>query len=172
MSNKHARDREIDRLKKYANALGVRVNLVQKDNHEDSGDWTTDGTHIRVFVEKHTTKTDIVLTLIHELGHHLWFIHEKERSPDLKFDQALSYPKEPVPKKYRKKILEIEQQGADYWDVIVKDVNIKIAKWKIDMTAEFDVWQYEVYYETGEFPSNKQKLDKHKELISKYKPKG
>ena len=172
MKTKHIRDREIDRLKRYANGLGVSVNLIYKDSHKDSGDWTTDGTQIRVFVVKNTTKTDIILTLIHELGHHLWFIHEKERAPDLKFEEALSYPGDNIPKKHRKKILEIEQQGVEYWDVIVKDVNIKIPKFKIDMSAEFDVWQYEVYYETGEFPDNDQKRAKHKELLAKYKPKG
>lgn len=171
------RDKEIERLVKYAEALGVKVTYIRKTPASfGEADWVIDGSEIRLYTRKNTNKTDLVLSLIHELGHHLWFIHKKERQPDLKFEQALDrenlvFEKKKVmtPKKLRKKILEIEKEGVKYWEVIVKDTNIKIAKWKINLQAEFDIWQYEYYYENGKFPKRPIRRLKRKELINKHK---
>lgn len=167
----HIRDREIDRLKKYATALGVKVTLsTQTSDNAVAASWTTDGSNITIYVNKSHSKTDTILSLIHELGHHLWFIYEKERQPDLKIEEALMYPiTKEMPKKLRKKIYNLEVESAKYWDIIVKDVDIKIPKWKIEMAAEFDIWQYEVYYKTAEFPTDEEQINKHKQLIQKYK---
>lgn len=169
---KHIRDREIERLRRYAQGLGVKVSIVYKPRIADSAAWTTDGSEIIVYTNNNQSKTDIVLSLVHELGHHLWFIHEKKRKLDLKFEEALSYESSPnynVPKRFRKHILDTEIAGVQYWDVIIKDVDIRIPEWKVKMAAEFDIWQYEVYYKTGKFPSNKEKVVKYKALTLKYR---
>jgi hypothetical protein len=169
------RDDEIVRLVKYAEALGVKVSYVA-GRSDACADWVVDGSEIRIYTSRMKAKTDTILALIHELGHHLWFIHKKERQPDLKFNEALDLvnlyadtTKTAVPKRHRKKIYAIELEGAAFWDVIVKDTNIKLAKWKIDLAKEFDMWQYQVYYETGKFPVRRVRRMYVKLLTKKYR---
>ena len=170
----HIRDKELDRLVKYAQGLGVKVTFKQipprKRNH-DAATWSTDGAEIDVFVKPTTSKTSIVLSLIHELGHHLWFIYAKSRKPDLKFDEAIEIDNrdKPTPKKVRKKILDVEREGVKYWDTIIIDTDIKIPKWKIEKSKELDIWQYEHYYETSKFPTSNEREAKRKELDIKYR---
>lgn len=167
------RDREIDRLLKYCEALGIKVVFVP--DLDGSAEWAIDGSEIRINKTRNTGKTELILTLIHELGHHLWFVYKKQRQPDIKFDEAITKQffaenrGGSTPKQSRKKILQIEKEGIKYWDIVVKDVDIKIPSWKIEMSKEFDIWQYEVYYETGKFPVRAVRRLKLKELTLKYK---
>jgi oligoendopeptidase F len=162
------RDREIDRLINYCQAFNIKV--IFNTEMDSDAEWTLDGTEIRINRTRNSNKTDLILTLIHELGHHLWFVYKKERQPDLKFDEAITREffsenrKSNTPKRLRKKILDIEREGLRYWDIVVKDTDIKIPTWKIEMQKEFDIWQYEVYYKTAKF--RRQKL---KQLVNKYK---
>jgi hypothetical protein len=169
------RDREIDRLVKYCQALGIRV-VFTSDLDGSSAEWAIDGSEITINKKRNKIKTDLILTLIHELGHHLWFVYKKERQPDMKFDEAItreyfSNDKKLTPKRLRKKILEIEREGLRYWDIVIRDVDIKIPSWKIEMQKEFDLWQYEVYYQTGKFPVRRIRREKLKQLVAKYKVK-
>lgn len=168
------RDDEISRLVKYAEALGLKVSFI-RGQADGAADWVIDGSEIRIYRANNHSKTDLILSLIHELGHHLWFIHEKERNPDLKFEEAIERENlveenlaRITPKKLRKKILNVEEEGIKYWDIIVKDTQIKIPTWKVEMAKEFDIWNYQVYYKTGKFPSGKQRKDKIKQLLMKY----
>lgn len=171
------RDEEIKRLTHYAKGLGVKVIIYSKSSPDSDGEWHLDGSLIEIY-SGGQSKTQTVLTLIHELGHHVWFIHEKDRQPDLKFDEAISREnlvaetdeKNITPKNLRKKIYEVEAASATWWDAIVKDTNIKISKWKINRQKEFDVWMYEMYYENGTFPKGRETRSKFKDLTMKWKP--
>lgn len=173
------RDDEINRLVKYAEGLGVKVKFFFTVNPLADAEWTLDGTEIRIYRKKHQSKTDIILSLVHEIGHHIWFIHKKDRQPDLKFEEALDRQNlfdtdltaTPAPKKFRKKILDTEKDATVWWDIIYKDTNLKIPKWKLDVAKKFDIWAYEVYYKTGFFPNKKEKKMKHKELTMEFKNK-
>lgn len=172
------RDDEIKRLIKYAEGLGTKV-VISSADIPDSAAWTTDGSRIEIYKKSQRSKTELILSLIHEIGHHLWFIHERDRNPDLKFDEALDRQnffeedvyKTPPPKKMREKIYKVERDSAEYWEIIYKDTGLKIPIWKLQVAKELDVWIYEVYYQTGHFPSAKAKLEKKKELVKKYKNK-
>jgi hypothetical protein len=174
------RDDEIQRLIHYAKGLGTKVVIYNKDNPGASAEWTIDGSAIEVY-SKGMTKTDIVLALIHELGHHVWFIHEKNRQPDLKFEEAIDREnlvqevadkKNLTPKHLRKKIYDMELAGTEWWSTIVADTGIKLPEWKIKMQMEFDMYMYEQYYENGVFPRRKDKIVKLKDLKEKWKPRG
>lgn len=173
------RDEEIKRLIHYAKGLGVKVIIYNKDDPNKAAEWALDGSTIEVYSEG-MTKTDIITSLIHEIGHHVWFIHEKNRQPDLKFDEAITRDnltqkvkdkKNLTPKHLRKKIYDVELAGTQWWGTIIKDTNIKIPTWKVDMQMEFDMWMYEQYYENGVFPKRKDKVQKFKFLKEKWKPK-
>lgn len=175
----HVRDEEIQRLILYAKGLGVKVIVYNKVKEGAEAEWTLDGTTIRVYAGPRKSKTDLILDLIHELGHHVWFIHEKDRQQDLKFEEAITrenlFETEtdiPTPKHLRKKIWDVEVAGTAYWDIIVKDTNIKISPWKIEAAKDMDMWMYEMYYENGHFPKGKMLRDHYREVQSKYRLKG
>lgn len=174
------RDEEIKRLTHYAKGLGVKVIIYSKNDPDAAAEWTIDGSLIQVYAGPGTTKTDIVLSLIHELAHHVWYIHEKDRQPDLKFDEALTREnltaevkdkKSLTPKHLRKKIYDVELAGTKWWHIIAKDTDVKIPDWKVDMQMEYDMWTYEQYYENGIFPKRSESKKKLKELKGKWKPK-
>jgi hypothetical protein len=172
------RDNEIQRLIHYAKGVGVKVVIYSKSKKGSEAEWTLDGTQISVYAGKNKSKTSVILDLIHEIGHQLTFIHERNRKPDMKFDEAISrenlYQVEtsiPTPKKLRKKIFDVELAGTAYWDIIVKDTDIKIPKWKIEASKEFDMWMYEMYYINGHFPKGKSKKDHWREVAAKHKNK-
>lgn len=172
------RDKEIERLVHYAKGLGVKV-VFSRKNSEDSANWTLDGTEITVFPSQQDSKTDIILSLIHEIGHHVWFIHEKNRKPDLKFEEAISVQnlvetedrKKPTPKKLRQKIYEVELASSQWWETIYKDTNMKFPMWKLHAQREFDVWVYEHFYKNGHFPKRIEKKEKWRSIKEKYKVK-
>lgn len=174
------RDEEFKRLTKYAEGMGLKVKIQTKGRASSAAEWTLDGTEITVYrTDKSISKIDMVLSMIHEIGHHLWFIHQKERLPDLKFDQAIEIEnlvqdrvrKVPAPKKLRKKILSVEIAGTRYWEVIYKETNCKFPIWLLHEAMEFDIWQYEHYYKYGKFPNRLLRREKSKELRLKHRPK-
>lgn len=174
------RDEEIQRLVHYAKGLGVKVVFSsRKDDTDAAAEWSIDGTEITIFTKKQDSKTDTILSLIHEIGHHVWFIHEKNRQPDLKFEEAISIQDlvetedrdRPTPKKLRKKIYEVELASSQWWETIYKETDMKFPIWKLHAQREFDVWVYEVFYKTGHFPKTSQKREKWKTIKEKYKEK-
>lgn len=171
------RDEEIQRLIHYGKGLGVKVIIYSKGKRGAAAEWTLDGSQIQVYAGANKSKTDIILDLIHELGHHVWFIHEKNRQPDMKFDKAITRENlfqvdtdVPTPKHLRKKIWDVELAGTAYWDIIYKDTNIKIPTWKLQAAKEFDMWMYEMYYENGHFPRGKDRRERYLEVQAKYRP--
>ena len=171
------RDDEIQRLIHYGKGLGVKIVIYNKTKAGSAAEWTIDGSLIEVYAGGNKSKTTIILDLIHELAHHIWFIHEKNRQPDLKFEEAIDranlYQIETdaiTPKHLRKKIYDVEVAGTGYWDIIYKDTNLKIPKWKVEASKVFDIWMYQVYYENGHFPKGKVRSDYYKEVQAKYKP--
>lgn len=168
------RDEEISRLKKYAQALGLVVRIIHNPN-EDSAAISLDGTELTINEYHNKTKIETILSLIHELGHMLHFIHEKNRAHDIKFEEAIdrqnlhemNLSKTPPPKHLREKILQVEKLSADWWDIIYKETKCQFAYWRLELARKFDIWQYEVYYETGSFPSKKERKQKYKEFKKK-----
>lgn len=156
--------------------MGVKVSFSGQKSG-DAGGWLLDGSEILIYKKHQSSKTETVISLIHEIAHHLWFIHEKNRQPDLKFEDAIHRQnlfedeiyETPAPKTLRKKIYDVEVAGTQYWETIYKETNLKFPKWKLYASMEFDTWMYEVYYETGEFPNRKEKIEKNKEINNKHK---
>jgi hypothetical protein len=132
-----------------------------------AAEWSLDGTEIVIYVTTQCTKIEKILSLIHEASHMKGFI-DNDRKNDPKIEEALSSEEEK--KIYRKRILDMEVADAVYWEDIYKDTNCKFPIWKLKAQKDFDIWQYQVYYETGRFPKGKEKQAKLKEL--KKKPRG
>jgi hypothetical protein len=171
------RDREIQRLISYAIGLGLEVIYDSTTKTNAAAGWALDGSEIIIYTNTKQSKTDIILALIHEISHHLHWIWEKQRKPDFKFDEAVTRElllennetTVPTPKRLRKKILDIERAGIVYWDVVYRDVGLAIPLWKLNVYKEFDIWQYEVYYQKGKFAPRAERRAKLKTLTEKYK---
>jgi hypothetical protein len=172
------RDEELSRMTSYANGLGIKVTFVrdQRRNKKspDYAYWTSNPPEICIYVTKHNSKTQVILTFIHELAHHIYWIHNnKPEIPHAYVLEAERKKKDPfILKSERKKILEYERSGIDYMKTIAVELNLKIPLWKVEMAQEFDLWVYEYYYETGHFPVKNISDAKREEMKDKYQPKG
>lgn len=161
------RDEEIKRLIKYAQGLNTQVSIIKgKPHRTEEAEWAIDGSQIIVYTDSSTSKINIILSLIHEIGHHLAHIYKNDRKVDEKLEQALD--DEDESKRTRRKIYNWELEGTKWWETIYKDTDCKFNINKLYISREFDLWQYEVYLETGRFPSMGQKYDKRKQLKNKF----
>lgn len=164
------RNREIERLVKYAQSLGVKVIFSNKKCPDTSAEWTLDGSEIYIYTKKQYSKTDTILSLIHEIAHMLNHIHRNDRQRDEKFEEAIdASDADGAAKRHRLKILRVEKQGTQYWETIYKETNLQFPLWKLYAAMELDVWPYEIYVETGGFPTVKERKKKRKELKIKHK---
>jgi len=162
------RDEELKRLVKYAQAMNVRVSFKPQHNVDADADWTTDGKEINIYDSSKKSKVFLILCLIHEIGHHCQFIHGNDRKVDAKLDEALASEEEK--KSYRKRIYDWEVKGTGWWESIYKDADLKFPIYKLYIERDSDLWMYQTYYETGKFPTKKDKREKRKELKRKYRP--
>jgi len=168
------RDREFNSLLLYAKSLGIRVTVHNKKGSDCLAFWLTDGSAINIYKNTIGNKTNLVLTLLHELGHHLDYVHTKKRNVSNRLIDAWGRENTKEKKtslKTRKLIYNDEVAGTQWWDAIIKEVQIKIPKWRIDLQKEKDLWMYEVFVKTGDYPDNKQCKEKSKELKQKWKGK-
>lgn len=162
------RDEELNRLIRYAQGMGLSVRFKPYVPYSSTAaSWTTDGTELTVYTSPKDSKIDMILSLIHELGHHKAFI-KKNRKIDPKIDKALD---DDSKKKHRKLILEYEREDTQYWEEIYKDTNCQFNINKLYKQRELDIWIYEVFYEYGEFPTQEEQREKRIELTKKYKVK-
>jgi hypothetical protein len=72
-------------------------------------------------------------------------------------------------KESRKLIYLDEKNDTQYWEQIYKDTDCKFPIEKLYVQMDHDVWVYERFYETGEYPTNRERRDSFKELRLKYK---
>jgi len=170
------RDEEIQRLANYIKGLGLEVTFSSKKS-DAAAHWYLDNTGIVVFKKNNSTKIETVLSLIHEIAHAKHNIHEKDRQLDLKFVGALDHvdkaelEETDSKKKQRKIILNNEIAGTKYWHEIYKETNMQFPIWRLEAAMEYDIYQYQVFYETGSYPSFKERKKKSKEVTNKYRRK-
>ena len=155
-------DKEIARVEKYIAGLGIKLNKL-KLSKDSYASWSPNA--IDIFVDEHKTKIDLILTLIHEIGHQLYFMHnEKPQIPE----EVLLEDKE-MTKAQRKKIFDYESAGISLMPTIAIELGLKIPLWKVYLQSELDLWVYEYFYLNGSYPIQKLRKLKKKELVKKYK---
>lgn len=160
------RDSELKRVKKYAQALGIKVTFKKQGALDPEADWTLDGTSITVYLRPNQTKTQIILDLIHELGHHQEWVYRGRKTP-IRLDTALS--RETPTKAQRKEIYEDEIKGAGYQLLIYKEIGLTIPKWKVEVERDLSLASYRYFWLEGNYPTRAWLRVKRKELIKKYK---
>jgi hypothetical protein len=159
---------ELERLKKYAAGLGIKVTMTTRDSPENSAEWVTDGSEIIIYQTDKHSPLMLCLLILHELAHHMAWIYTG-RKGDLKTDRALDAAStlekgEVLDKKYRKAIYESERDDSKYQLIIHHEIGSKISVKRLQEEIDYDVWVYRYYYLKGKWPTLKEKKQKRREL--------
>lgn len=170
------RDQEIQRLVNYIKGLGLKVTFSSKKS-DGAAFWYIDNTEIVILTKNNESKIDTVLSLIHEIAHAKHNIYEKNREVDTKLEDALDHIDEAeqsetdTQKKQRKVILNHEIAGTRYWHEIYKETEMSFPIWKLDAAMEYDVYQYQFFYENGQYPPYIERRKRRKEINKKHRSK-
>jgi predicted SprT family Zn-dependent metalloprotease len=165
------RDSELKRLENYGKSLGITITLdsVSK-NSPDDGYFAviSKKPYIHIFRNNHTSKIEVILTLLHELAHYLSWVY-RGRKNSKKINQALEAMAKPnqVPKNLRKIIYDLEVSDSEYQDLIVKELNLKIDNSIHAKQKELDKWMYYYFYENGTFPEQEEINNKRAAIYAK-----
>jgi hypothetical protein len=168
------RDEEIKKLLHYAKALGVKVTIRHYQKLEDMGEFGSEGPKMFININKkhHASKTELILSLLHELAHAKFFVLNNRPLSDgwiLEHEREIKSRK--LSKKLRKEMVDFELDSLDLMNNISTELNIQLPKWKILRQIEFDKWMYSYYLEHAEFATKTNWEPKWKELTKKYKGK-
>lgn len=152
------KDRDIKKLRVYARKLGLSVYKHPASRYTGAAEYVT-GNSITIFGKR--TKTDIIMSYLHELGHHLdWLKVGTSKTDIIALDYlnqgAMMGKRNDIPKKYRKKILQIEQSGVKYMTEIHKKLNLEISFKKVKQQQQDDLFDYIILYKKGRFPNTKE----------------
>ena len=174
------RSEEIRRLEQYAKGLGIIVRYERhKRGNKSAAQITVLDRHTSemvIFYDSRTTKTDIVLRIIHELGHQLSWVYRGRNDPQSLIDalsaESLRKPGDPpIPKHQRKLIYEMEKHDTQYWDNIITELGINLKEEIVKIEKELDIWIYRHYYLKGGVPTLAQIRKKYDQLARKYAKK-
>ena len=175
MKNIRGVDKDLQKLKNYAKSLGLKVKFVKHKRDNPAAWWCPDTKAITVSHRPYRPKVDVVLILLHELGHQLDYVYHK---PTKLEDEAHSQDwlrksnkDKPIAKKYRKAIYESECRGIAFMDTIAKELNLSIPMWRVYCDQEWDRWNYKYYYIHGKYATKREMLAKAKELRKYYRSK-
>jgi hypothetical protein len=168
-------DKELQRLVQYGKGLGLTVLFKPyKKGSLTGGEYDGIGKEITIYSTSRTSKTDMLLILLHEFGHHLDFIYKGKRDPKklieaLNKEDARKPNDPPLARGHRKYIYDCEMAGTAYMPVIAREIDLKIPMWKVEAEMELDRWIYRIYLQTGKEPKLKEIKTKRRELRNKLK---
>lgn len=167
------RDNEIKRLINYANGLGCKVTIYNRPNKSyiaacivahDAPELS----EIKIYYGHRMSKTNLVLTLVHELAHLKSYIKNDYKL--LNSDVTISkYKEDKMPRWARKRIFEYEREDMKLWDEIIADCNIRINPKRIAMQKALDLLPYCYYYLKGKYPKGTEKTHLVNEIKQLFK---
>lgn len=161
------RDEELKRLVKYAEGMGAKVVFKPSDpTHNARAEWSIKGDLITIYSKPTDSKLSLILSLIHEIGHHVSFIEDDNRIHPKGLLEALNQESAglPLSKHQRRLILKSELMGMRWWDSIYNSTNMKFPRYKLYLEREYDTWYYNFLFQVGRDPTRKEKNVKLKQL--------
>lgn len=147
-------------LLKFLRKNRLKIKMISPKKYTRGLPWGTFSLRpleIELYVNKAKSQTDLLLTLLHELGHYMDYKRGNKQIPDawLLEDQRMSDYDPKLTKKQRKTIYLDEVKGIKLMPEIAKELDLKIPKYKIYANMWFDIWSYRYYYDTGNFAPDK-----------------
>jgi len=170
------RDEEIKRIVKYSEGLGIKVRFLPFVKGCGGAEWDMITQEINIFQTKSQTKTETIINLLHELGHHLdWIYNNKVISDEV--TKAFTLLNEgniygvrtDIPKKYRRIIYKEEKAGIEYMSIIHKELDLKLPLWKLKRRQALDLYDYEMLYKKGRFSTQLEYTIYKNEITDKFK---
>ena len=170
------RDEEIKKLINYAKSLGLKVYFDSKGT-DACASWAIDGSSITIFTKNNKNKLSTILSLHHEISHHLYHVKVNKRKIDQGVKKAVNLHdknvenkvKTPILKKHRNNIFRFEKNSAQFWPTVYKETQMKFPYWKLLAQMEIDVWYYDCWAKSGMFPDKKSQSLKLKQVSVAYK---
>lgn len=165
--------RDINKLKEYAKAHGLRVYLRKGKRGSGSAEYTI-GKSITLFINSKTTKQHIILSLLHELGHHLDLVRngpDDEKTNDaqeLLVLGSMDEVRDDIPKSARKLIYKQEFRGISYMEHLAKYLNLEIDMKEVSLQQKLDIYAYKFFLDKARFPTIPE-INKHKKEIKRGK---
>jgi len=165
----NSKDRDIQKLKDYANTLGLTV-YFRPFTKATGGAEYLEGKYISIFTNKKTSKDEIILSLLHELGHHMTYLH----TPGTQMSRAegdalialnagnMMGARPDMSKEHRRIILQIERDGIRYMSKIHKSLKLEIEFWKVKHQQELDLFDYKMLYHKGRFSTTAEMKELYK----------
>jgi hypothetical protein len=152
-------DRDLNKLYKYINQLGLKLYIKKFSPFDGEAEYIVDQS-ITLFVNSKTSKASKILSLLHELGHHLDFIARKESKEETNALLALNKgqmtgERSDLTKKQLRVILKLEKAGVKYMTQIHKSLNLEIPFYKVKHQQEMDLFQYKFLYTHKRFANSK-----------------
>ncbi len=152
------KDKEVQRLVQYAKASGLTVTFKQAIAGAGiGGEYDGVNKEITVYTHSALTNADVILVLLHELGHHLDFIYKGKRDANtlleaLTKEDERKLGDEPIPKHFRQYIYDCEVAGTYYMPVLARELDLKIPLWKVEAEKLLDRWIAKRYLLSGDTP--------------------
>lgn len=169
MSKLSVRKREMQRLILYAKGMGLKVYVrPYKAGSFKAAEWALDGTELWLYVRPKESKVSLIISLIHELGHHKDFIHRGRRI-DKSFYAIVDKKDSDKTPSERKMEYDTEMRGTRYWREIYHESGCSFSIWKLYAQMEIDMWHYEHFFKTGRDPSTLQARAKRKEVKARHR---
>lgn len=168
------KDKEVRRVIRYANSLGLKVRFKKEGAGRVGAEYVQEDKRITVYTIPAYNRTDIVLMLLHEIGHHLDFIHRNKRDSKrlgvaLERENNRKPGDPPIPRTYRQFIYNCEYAGTEYMPTIAKELDLKIPIWKVLAEQRLDRWIYLRYVSSGDLPSLDEIIMKRREYRRFYR---
>lgn len=165
----HIATREFDRLVKYAEGLGIQVIYKYDSKSKYAAQFIfTDPPTIELVINKRHATTDLILAMLHELGHYHDWVNTGKREPSVIYAKEHSE----LNLTERKILYQTERKATILAIKTAEHLEIKFPKmWRIKQESAYDRWFYRYYVKTGEYPDKKMYKKKQKDLYRKYKDK-
>jgi hypothetical protein len=160
--------KDIRKVENFARYLGYKVRYLKPDNQEDAGIFDYDKQEIVIYTDSRTTKTDILLVLMHELGHGLDYIDLGKPDPST-LRGEFSTPMRKMTKKQRRRLLELEKKAIDYMLTIWYGLRLKLPRWRVTAEQEYDRWMYTRFAKDGLFPTSGESASQREKILATHK---
>lgn len=154
------RDREIDRILKYAAGLGIKVEFIARKRGAGAAEWDNDPPCIRVYGAKHISKVNLICCLLHELGHHMDWIEQKRKVSDevvkayAQLNQGHMFGTRPDLTSTDTAVILCEEMAAVTWmGKLYEILQLTFPLYKLREAQLLDVYAYHILHRKNRFPT-------------------
>lgn len=146
----------------YANSQGIKVKFRIRTRKDKDAAWVDfDNKEIYIIHRKKDPLKELIASVIHELTHLIGY--NSNKSDYLEYFRVSELEEPTISERYE--IYHREKEDIRKMHLLHTLLGLKtipidyIRKW-----AEFDIWQYAVYYRTGKYPIRDVRLVKLRKL--------